>query len=134
MIDIFYNRRPALIAKTTPPEFINEIINESLIDDVIANTKLFKSKLIVVISNPMLDRDYELYLDDYYIKSKSGRLFKIVFNENKKPILIKTLSEIAININVNVYECVNRDSLLFPLFKRWMPIRNTIYPLTIHWK
>ena len=135
MINIYYNRKPTIIVEKYEPEFINDLINELLDEgDLITNKKCIGNKLVLTISNRMLEKDYTMHLDDSYIKTKSGRLFKIIFNEHKEPFIVKKLSEFEMNIDVNVYECYNRDSWFFPLIKRWTPVRNTNYNFSIYWK
>ena len=64
MIDIFYNRQPTLIVEKYASEFTNDLINE-LIDkgDLITNKKCIKDKLVLKISNPMLEKLYGLESD-----------------------------------------------------------------------
>jgi hypothetical protein len=135
MIDIFYNRQPTVIVEKYAPEFVNDLINELLDEgDLITNKKCIKNKLILTISHRMLEKDYSMHLNDLYVKTKTGRLFKIIFNEHKEPLIVKKLSEVELHIDVNVYECCNRDSWFFPLIKRWTPVRNTNYNFNIYWK
>jgi hypothetical protein len=135
MIDIFYNRQPTLVVEKYESEFVSDLITELLDEgDLITNKKCIKDKLILTISNPMLEKDYSMHLDDLYVKTKTGRLFKIIFNEHKEPLIVKKLSEAELHIDVNVYECYNRDSWFFPLIKRWTPVRNTNYNFIINWK
>ena len=135
MINIYYNRQPTIIVEKYEPEFINDLINELLDEgDLITNKKCIKNKLILTISNRMLKKDYSMHLDDLYVKTKTGRLFKIIFNEHKEPLIVKKLSEVELDTDVNVYECYNRDSWFFPLIKRWTPVRNTNYKFIIDWK
>ena len=135
MIEIYYNRTPTVIVKKYELRFVDDLINELLNEgDQITNKKCIKNKLILQISNPMLEKDYSMHLDDLYVKTKSGRLFKIIFNENKKPMILRKLSEVEMFADVNVYECSNKDSWFFPLIKRWTPVINTNYNFVIYWK
>lgn len=135
MIDIFYNRTPTVIVKKYELQFVDDLINELLDEgDQITNKKCIKNKLILQISNDMIKKDYSMHLDDLYVNTKNGRLFKIIFNENKEPLILRKLSEVEMYTDVNVYECCNRDSWFFPLIKRWTPVRNTNYNFIIYWK
>ena len=134
MLDIYYNRTPKVTALYGSQKFAKHLVESLIEDDTVVNISPIATHSLIRICNIFLKTEHDFMVDDSVVKTKNGRLFKIVFNEDKHPYKVTKLGQNGeYDFSVNVYEC-NKDSFFYPLFKKWVPVRCTTYSVSLIWE